>query len=100
MSMIDRQRVAAVRLLDELGYVFDGEWRAPEGTATATAIGPLPRLVEEADAMHALLVLHAEAIEGFSAGSPEEHEYGLIAETLEGYEAKRWPGGRAPRGHA
>jgi len=84
MSTIDRQRVAAVRLLEAMGYVFRGhEW-----------VGPAIPATFEADAMHALLVLRADAIEGFSERSDEEKEFAMISEVLESYEAKRWPEGK------
>ena len=83
MSNIDRQRIAAVRLLEAMGYVFrDHEWTGPAIPSTF-----------EADALHALLVLRADAIEGFTKGSEEEREFALIAETVEAYESKRWPEG-------
>ena len=90
MSTIDKQRIAAVRTLEDMGYVFRDEWIAPAGvTAPMTA---------EADAMHALLVLRADDLEGFTEGSPEEAEFKNIADALEAYEAKRWPGGKVPGG--
>ena len=67
MSNIDKQRISAVRTLEAMGYVFRDEWIAPAGvTAPVTA---------EADAMHVLLVLRADAIEGFTPGSTEEAEF-------------------------
>jgi hypothetical protein len=67
MSIIDRQRIAAVRALEGIGYVFtSGEWQRP-GTFAATTL-------READAMHALLVHRADALEGCVEGSDEERE--------------------------
>jgi hypothetical protein len=48
--------------------------------------------------MHSLLVNRADALEGCTENSPEEAKYAAIAEVIEGYEAKRWPLGRKPRG--
>jgi hypothetical protein len=31
MSNIDKQRIAAVRKLEQLGYTFSGDWHAPAG---------------------------------------------------------------------
>jgi hypothetical protein len=90
MSNIDKQRIAAVRVLEALGYMFDDGWKAPAGAATS--------LVAEADAMYALLVLRADQIEGFTESSPEEAEFKAIADALEAYEARRWPDGKAPGG--
>jgi hypothetical protein len=90
MSNIDRQRIAAVRTLEAMGYVFREEWIAPTcQTSPATA---------EADAMHALIVLRADQLDGCTEGSPEETEIKAIAEALEAYEAKRGPDGKAPGG--
>jgi hypothetical protein len=73
-----------------MGYMFRDEWIAPaEVTTPATA---------EADTMHALLVLRADEVEGFTEGSPEEAEFKAIANALEAYEAKRWPDGKVPGG--
>ena len=55
-------------------------------------------MTAEADAIHVPLVLRADAIEGFTEGSEEEREFALIAETLESYEAMRWPDGKIPGG--
>jgi hypothetical protein len=93
MSIIDRQRRAAVTLLGSMGYRFDGTaWIGDSSSSTA------PGLIDEADAMHALLVLRDDALEGFTAGSEEEREHGLISETVEAYEGKRWPDGKIPGG--
>jgi hypothetical protein len=93
MTDIDRQRISGVKLLESLGYAFRaGEWQGPPTPADA--------FTAEADAMHALLITRADALEGFSANSPEETEYAAIAEVVEDYEAKRWPLGREPRGNA
>ena len=91
MSNIDRQRIAAVRHMEALGYAFsEGDWRAPGPTA--------PALLDEADAMHALLVLRADKLTGCTEGSEEETDLKMIAETVGAYEAKRWPDGKVPGG--
>jgi hypothetical protein len=90
MSDIDRQRVSGVKLLENLGYVFRrGAWDGP---------APSEALTDEGDALHALLTLRADALEGFTPSSPEEAEYAAIAEALEAYEMKHWPTGREPKG--
>ena len=53
---------------------------------------------DHADAMHALLVLLADKLAGCDEGSEEEAELKMIAETVDAYEAKRWPDGVVPRG--
>ena len=88
MSNIDKQRIAAVRTLVDMGYVFLDEWIAPMCVTTpATA---------EADAMHALLVARADALEGCTENSPEAREVEAIAAAVEAYEAKlaQWQGTR------
>ena len=88
MSTIDKQRIAAVRKLEAMGYVFhEHDWTGPTIQSTF-----------ESDAMHAVLVLRADAIEGFTQGSEEEREFAMIAEALEAYEAVRWPDGKIPGG--
>jgi hypothetical protein len=78
MSDIDRQRITAVRAMEALGYTFTGiEWKGPAAAAAA------PSLVDEADAMHALLVLRGDKLEGCAAGSEEETEFAMISEILE-----------------
>jgi len=90
MSDIDRQRISGVKLLESLGYAFQGgEWHGPTGGVD---------LAPEADALHALLINRADALEGAAENSPEETELFAITETVEAYEAKRWPDGREPRG--
>jgi hypothetical protein len=93
MSIIDKQRIAAVRAMEALGYSFDGvAWNAPACGAES------PSLEDEADAMHALLVLRADKLEGSIKGDDDEAELKVIAETVGDYEAKRWPDGVVPRG--
>jgi hypothetical protein len=56
MSNIDRQRVAAVRALEAMGYTFGGDkWFGPDAT------GGSP----EADVMHALLVSPRGSVAGW-----------------------------------
>src|SRR5215510_2804881 len=56
-------------------------------------VAPPVRTSTEADAMHALLTLRADAFEECADGSPEEAEFKAIADALVAYEAKRWPKG-------
>jgi hypothetical protein len=62
---IDRQRIAAVRKLKELGFTYiNGEW------VPAVAVGTPPPQIE-ADAMHAVLVRRADLLPGCLDGSEE-----------------------------
>jgi hypothetical protein len=93
MSMIDRQRIGAVRSIEGLGYTFDGfQWHAPASGSVSTAGR------DDADAMHALLVLRADKLAGCPEGSEEDLELKMIGETVGAYEAKRWPDGKVPGG--
>ena len=66
---IDKQRITAVAMLEELGYSYhDGEWVR---TASAHISPPLP-LIAEADALHGALMGRAGALEGCMEGSDEE----------------------------
>jgi len=58
----------------------------------------LTKLTKESDAMHALLVLRADALMGCTEGSEEEEELSAITDAIEAYEAKRWPEGKIPGG--
>ena len=69
--------------------------RRPEASPGRAA---LARLTKEADAMHALLVLRADALMGCTEGSEEEEELSAITDAIEAYEAKRWPEGKIPGG--
>jgi hypothetical protein len=93
VSNIDKQRVAAVRKLERLGYTFAAdEWHAPPGMIVATPTST------QADAMHALLVQRADSLEGCTEGSEEERELAVIANAIEDYEAVRWPNGKVDGG--
>ena len=46
----------------------------------------------EADAMHALLVKHADLLRG--CRSAEDEELRTLTEVIEAYEARRWPRGK------
>jgi hypothetical protein len=92
MSTIDKQRIAAVRKLEGMGYTFaGGEW-----THSANdTVGPT-RLA--ADALHALIIKRADDLAGCSEGSDEERELAAITEAIETYVAVRWPDGRTDDG--
>ena len=93
MSNTDKQRIAAVRKLEQLGYTFaDGDWHAPPGMTVATPTST------QADAMHALLVQRSDALEGCTEGSEEERELAAVTDAVEGYEAIRWPTGKVAGG--
>jgi hypothetical protein len=92
MSTIDRQRVAAVRKLEQLGYTFAaGDWLRPANDTAAV----LPTIT---DALHTLLVKRADQLAGCTKGSDEERELATITDAIEAYEAVRWPGGKVADG--
>jgi hypothetical protein len=94
---IDKQRIAAVRTLEALGYSYQGgEW-VPASAPPATA-GPRSQMTAEADAMHGVLVQRADALEGCTEGSDEEAELKAVVDAIEAYEAVRWPLGKEPGG--
>jgi hypothetical protein len=79
MSTIDKQRIAAVRKLEQLGYTFAaGDWMQPTNDA-APAI---------TDALHALLVKRADDLEGCTDGSDEKRELVVITNAIEAF--GRW----------
>ena len=88
MGMVDKQRIAAVRALRDLGFTFDGtQW-----------VGGVTQIVPEADALHGLLMDRAAVLAGGAEKSPETDELSAIADALDAYEAKRWPNGRITGG--
>jgi hypothetical protein len=91
MSNIDRQRVTAVRALERFGFIFNGnDWTAPVQACPSVA---------EADRLHALLVMRAEALEECCRPySREADELVTITDAIESYEAVRWPDGKVPSG--
>jgi hypothetical protein len=94
--VIDKQRIAAVKMLHALGYAFslaDG-W-SPPAVAGGRDVSPL---AAEADRLHALLVERADKLAGCNEGSPEEAELAFISDAVQAYEAKRWPNGKEAHG--
>ena len=88
MSTIDKQRIAAVRKLEQLRYTFAGDdWMHPANEATAIT----PTITDE---LHAMLVKRADDLEGCPAGSDEERELAAIERAIGAYEAVRWPTGK------
>ena len=57
-----------------------------------------PDFIAEADAMHALLVIRADALMGEPEASDGATELQVIADAVEAYEVKRWPRGKVPGG--
>lgn len=91
MSEIDRQRVAAVRTLEALGYTFlAGRWHPQLSGRGQSWV--------EADALHHLLVERADQLIGCTDGSDDEDELEAIGEAIEAYEAVRWPNGKIDGG--
>jgi hypothetical protein len=91
MTNIDKQRIAAVRTLEAMGFTFaGGEWKAPDGTP--------PSFIPSADTMHGLLMRRADELAGCTEGSDEERELAAIADVLEVYETVWWPKGKIPGG--
>jgi hypothetical protein len=92
MSTIDKQRIAAVRTLEQLGYTFAGDdWLHPANDAAAIT----PTITDELDAM---LVKRADDLEGCPTGSDEERELATIERAISAYEAVRWPTGKIAGG--
>src|SRR5262245_526293 len=95
MSMVDKERIAAVTKLQAIGYCFDGaDWQPP------APAGPAPKLVAwaEADALYAQLVQLADKLDGCAEGSVQEAVRYALAEAIDGYQSVRWPGGRTADG--
>lgn len=93
MSEVDRQRIAAVRILESIGYHFRaGRWHSPP------RIQPGAELWAEVDALHRLLVERADALIGCTDGSADQGELEVIGEAIEAYEAVRWPDGKVNGG--
>src|SRR6516225_2453286 len=96
MSTIDKQRITAVRKLEQLGYTFAGDdcmHPANDAAAITQTI---------TDELHALLVKRADNLEACTEGSREERELSAIVRAIEAYEAVRWPTGKihlCPSGH-
>ena len=67
MSMIDRQRIAAVKALEAMGFTFDGVSRDSPAAVN-------PDLASEADALHSLLVAPRRQARGLHKAQEEETE--------------------------
>lgn len=98
---IDKQRVAAVAALEALGFAYtsDRGWLPPINSGRGTFGAILPDFTSEADAMHALLVIRADALMGEpGAFSDATTEIQLISDAVEAYAIKRWPRGKVQGG--
>jgi len=77
----DKQRIAAVRQLEALGYRYEGDEWVP--ASPSAAAGPRSLMTAESDAIHGVLVQRADALEGCIEGFEEEREFAAITETIE-----------------
>ena len=81
---IDRQRIAAVKVLETIGYKWrEGSWQAPAGTTAS--------VMPVADAMYGVIREHVDALAGAPEGSDEELELIRLADLVAAYEAIREP---------
>ena len=78
---IDKQRIAAVRRLEALGYGFEAGKLVP--ASPPAVAGPRSLMTAECDAIHGVLVQRADALEGCIEGFEEEREFAAITETIE-----------------
>jgi hypothetical protein len=96
-----------VAALEAMGFAYTPEhgWLPPK-PHIPRLIGFLPArdpfqdtaLAAEADALHLQLVLRADHLIGSPQGSEGTAELQLICDTVESYEAVRWPDGKIPGG--
>jgi len=91
---IDRKRVAALAVLESMGWIWrDGEWVSPRRAALDG-----DALVSAADDMLAALIRRADTLEGATEDADEMAELGVIGGAVEAYETARWPEGKIPGG--
>jgi hypothetical protein len=97
---IDKQRIAAVAALEALDFSYtpDRGWLPPINSGRGAFGGTQPDFTAEADAMHALLVIRADALMAAPGASDGATELQLISDAVEAYEIKRWPRGKIPGG--
>lgn len=82
----DRQRYAAVRLLEARGFRWDGTaWAGPAEIPSAV----LPVLIAAADAMHDELTGQIEDLAGAVGGSWEAETLRHLLDLVQAYEAAR-----------
>ena len=79
MSIVDRQRIAAVSKLEELGYTFSaGDWVPPVEDKSVPSSG--------GDTIHTLLVKRADELANCAEGSMGERELAAISAAIEAFE--------------
>jgi hypothetical protein len=91
LSSIDRQRIAAVRKLEEMGFTFvSGKWVEP---AKDTSAPP-----HNGEALYELLVKRADELAGCADGSDDARELGATSAAVEAFEEMWWVSGRVDGG--
>ncbi len=84
---VDRQRIAAVRLLEDLGYRWRDHDRAWTGPAASAPPGP--GFLAAADALHDEITGQIEELAGSMDGSPEAADLERLVDLAQDYEAAR-----------
>ena len=89
MSDIDRSRIEAVRLVQELGYLWDRDKRAWQQPTQEAASGLSAAFIHAADAMHGEFVGQIEDMAGTPEDMATDETLQRLGTLIQDYEAAR-----------